>query len=194
VATLAGVGIGLIAAVALLPWRVGVVRGASMTPTFEPGDLFVYARTPAPERTLHRGDVVVLRHNGETWIKRIYATGGDRFWAYFEDDGDALYHYPIPASELARFRFLARRIQAGKLCRARVMLMTIPPGQLFVMGDSEISEDSRTLGPMAADDVVGRVVAAPGRQVERDPSQLEFSWLTPQAQRPGKPAASGRIL
>lgn len=170
------------------------MRGESMTPTFEPGDLFVYSRTDPPELTLRRGDVVVLRHNGETWIKRIYAAGGDRFWAYFEDDGDAQYHYPIPATELERFRRLARRVEAGKLCRARVMQMTIPAGQLFVMGDSEMSVDSRTLGPMAAAEVVGRVVAAPGRQVEREPRQLEFSWLAPQPQRSEKPSASGHVL
>lgn len=178
-ATLSFAGAALVGAVQLLPWRVGVVRGTSMTPTFQPGDVFVYSQALLPAGPLRRGDVVVLRHNGETWIKRVYAAEGDRFWAYYESDGETTYHLPILAKERLRFDRLAARVRAGKHSRARVFRMTMPPGKLFVMGDSAVSEDSRTLGAFDADEVIGRVVAAPGRQIGRAPLRQELSWLTP---------------
>lgn len=181
-ATLVLLGLSLAGVVQLLPWRVGVVDGSSMTPTFRSGDLFLYTRSPASTSHLRRGDVVVLQHNGETWIKRVYAAGGDRFWAYCEDDGESKYHVPIAATQLGRFRRLADRVRAGKFTKAQVRFLTIPPGQLFIMGDSAVSDDSRTLGLLSAEDVIGRVIASPGRRVDRMPGRLELSWLTPQRQ------------
>lgn len=178
-ATLTLLGLSLAGVVQLLPWRVGVVDGSSMAPTFRSGDLFLYARAPASASHLRRGDVVVLRHNGETWIKRVYATGGDRFWAYCDDDGESSYRFPIAVTQLDRFRRLARRVQAGKVIKAQVRFLTIPPGQLFVMGDSAVSDDSRTLGLLSAQDVIGRVIASPGRRVDRIPGRLELSWRAP---------------
>jgi len=184
-------GATLVGAVQLLPWRVGVVRGTSMSPTFEPGDVFLYTQSSLPTGPLQRGDVVVLHHNGETLIKRVYAAGGDRFWAYFESDGETTYHLPIVASQRDRFDRLAARVRAGKRTRARVFQMVMPPEKIFVMGDSAVSEDSRTLGALDASEVVGRVVAAPGRTIGPAPTRQELSWLGP-AQPPIRASKRGK--
>lgn len=177
---LACFGLGLVGAIQFLPWRVGVVQGASMAPTFEPGDVFVYSRPVLPVGPLRRGDVVILRHQGETWIKRVYAAGGDSFWNYYENDGEVRYHLPILASERERFDRLAVRVNSGKATTARVFKMRIPAGKVFVMGDSSVSEDSRTLGAFDADEVVGRVVAVPGRELSSIPAEgWGLSWVTP---------------
>src|SRR5438876_4809596 len=74
-------GAGMIVAASLLPWRPGIVEGHSMEPTLPPGCLFVYARRTFQTRPLRRGDIIVLQVHGVPWVKRVFATGGESFWA-----------------------------------------------------------------------------------------------------------------
>lgn len=168
-------GVCLILGTVLSSWRTGVVTGRSMEPGLPPGSLFVFQRCRATEQSLQPGDVVVLRRGGETWIKRVYATAGDRFWALREQDGGRRYTRPIQAGQQERFSRIARFQSAlGHPCE--VVELKVPAGKVFIMGDALASRDSRELGPIPESEIVGKVVTAmPGGLTEM-PEWVELSF------------------
>lgn len=135
------------------PTRLGVVSGHSMEPTLWSGRPFLYRREKPSEMQFRPGDVVVVRLGGDICVKRIFRVGGDRFWTVRTSPGpDEQGLWPVdtePAIEKWRERF--PRFEFNRY--------TVPPGTLFVLGDSPWSCDSRQLGPVPVKDVIGRVVA-----------------------------------
>jgi signal peptidase I len=162
-----------------LPWRIGIVTGASMTPTLQPGQLFLYQRTAPGAMQLQPGEIVVVRHNGETWVKRVFATGGHRFWTWTESQGEDRYHYPIERASRERFTRLAQADRARFASDAQVVRLTIPQGRLFVVGDSATSVDSRTLGPVNEEEVLGRLIPLPGQRLGTFSPWIELSFTVP---------------
>ncbi|GLW11749.1 S26 family signal peptidase [Microtetraspora sp. NBRC 13810] len=122
-------------------WVVVRVTGPSMAPTYRPGDRVLIRRVAGSK--LRRGQVVVFESaregrwrtgplpapEGAKWlIKRVAALPGD----------------PVPPD-------VARVVHAfdGAL---------VPEGRLVVVGDGELSADSRHWGYLPADRVLGVVV------------------------------------
>lgn len=172
---LLGVGLGLVAAAQLTPWRVGMVLGHSMEPTLRSGNPIVIDREYYRTRPLQPGDIVVARLDDQISVKRVYATGGTTFWAWTECVGGELRRTPIRPTDRMRFLNLLasrlRRITRGWLTRVQV-----PPGEVFLVGDSASSHDSRHLGPVATTDVMGRVLEVGGRHFGPLPSWTELSF------------------
>jgi signal peptidase I len=116
-------------AAARLALLVIKVEGASMAPTFRPGDtVLTIRRTLRP--TVRRGDIVVCRRPAGTpgpdsyLIKRVVAIAGD----------------PLPDDPT----------KAGE---------TVAAGRVYVRGDGDRSLDSRAFGAIPVDHVVGHVIA-----------------------------------
>jgi signal peptidase I, bacterial type len=126
----------------LSTFRVAVVHGSSMAPTFVDGQMVVVSRILWP-RGLHRGDVVLIRRGNSVLIKRVFRLPGEvldrrtaaRFTAamdYFEPTGN----HDAP--------------------------LKVPKGQIVVLGDNlAVSDDSREFGPVPLRDVLGKVLGAP---------------------------------
>jgi signal peptidase I len=136
------------------PLTATVVEGHSMEPTLHPGDVRLLQRGYYRSHPLSRGDVVVLRLGGETYVKRVYALPGDQLWLlhFAEDDRNEIL---VPAAA-ARLR---RAQEDGYPTGGRVMLRTIPPGYCFVLGDNAaVSMDSRDFGPVPESAIMGRVM------------------------------------
>jgi signal peptidase I len=148
--------LALLAAVATIrtatPLTTTMVVGHSMEPTLHPGELYTLYRGYYRTHPLTRGDVVVLRHNGETYIKRVCGLPGDRLRLvrYMDGSGCDLLSFAV-ADQL-------RRSQAvGRMIDARIFSLTVPPGHCFVIGDnSQVSYDSREFGPVPVSDIIGR--------------------------------------
>lgn len=139
------------------------ISGPSMQPTMHDGDQILVNKAEYRFGSPGRGDVVVfdrITRDGEIvqhddLIKRVIATEGET--VQIRDcivivDGTPLdepYLAPDPPDELS-----AR-------CRMPDMeMLTVPDGDLFVMGDNRAeSFDSRMFGPVDSDQVVGRAVA-----------------------------------
>jgi len=148
--------LGWLAVVVLLaqwPVRVWVaeplvVRTSSMSPTLEPGDRVLTWKVGAGDTTWHRGDVVSLRHAGQTWLKRVVAVGGDTVGLR---DGRLVVDGRVVREPWSD----PERIDSVFFGPVRV-----PAGSVFVMGDNRgNSEDSRSFGPVPASEVTGRVLA-----------------------------------
>jgi signal peptidase I len=143
-------------------FRMAVVHGDSMLPTFRDGQLLLVNRFHAINGPLRRDDVVLAKMNNDVIIKRIAYLPGDiirapeafrfrRVLEFFE-----VVREPVPPGE-----------QSGPNERPGMerMSLKVPPGFVVLLGDNRRnSEDSRTFGPVQVSDILGRVVNAPARQ------------------------------
>ena len=129
----------------VLPVQLVRVSSASMGPTLQDGDLVLVERGTDG---LRRRDVVAARSpvTGEELVKRVVAVGGDR--VAIQDgllmvNGTAVCEPSIDPEGLDG-------VWSGTT--------VVPSGALFLMGDDrDLSIDSRDFGPVAVEDVTGRV-------------------------------------
>ena len=146
--------LGLVLVVWVIPIRPGVVLGESMSPSFHNGQVFLMSRVGG-RTTLHHGAVVVLSLDGELYLKRIEASGGQTIWGLDSADVGGVPDIivsPVDVEEM-------RRLSQERPGVGRVVDVTIPAGYVFVVGDSEPrSYDSRHFGPVPVEAIKGRVV------------------------------------
>lgn len=132
-----------------------VVQGHSMETTLHDGERVMvnkaiyYLEDPKP------GEIVIIHPDasGENWIKRVIAVAGDTV----EAKNDQLYvnGQPLQEDYLAENRKKAEA--AGEALTKDFGPVTVGEGSIFVMGDNRNnSMDSRVIGPVQLDHVVGR--------------------------------------
>ena len=125
------------------------IASASMAPAVHTGDLVVVVDVPAPRRhTLARGDIVLFRYpfgsEGRA-IKRIVAIPGDTIAAW-----------PRQLRVNGRVQEIVPVAGGGD---GSVPEHVLPPDRYFILGDnSGASIDSRSLGHLGGEDIVGRVL------------------------------------
>lgn len=121
------------------------VEGVSMVPSLAPRQRLIISPLLA-RWDLKRSDLVVLnhpRHSAATLIKRVAAVPGDRLC--INSQGIFVNNRQISTWT------------AGSC--TPFMDITIPPGQVFVLGDNlNNSSDSRRFGPIPITRILGKVV------------------------------------
>jgi len=142
----------LIALAISMVFRPTIVRETSMEPTISPSDYLIMYRMAYRFGDVERGDIVIFqsdlklddRHN-KLLIKRVIALPGDTLSIH----GGLVYINGTLQSE----DYIADGVTEGEV------EMVVPPGQVFVMGDHRsVSVDSRSLGCIDIDDIVGKAV------------------------------------
>ena len=133
---------------------MGVVRGASMEPTYQDGQVVLVRRRNLFNSTLHRNDVVLLqRDRGEVIIKRVYRLPGE------EVNGGYPYLVGVADSRGLKDYYEQKPVLTE---RGPGFRYYVPKGYISVLGDNpEVSEDSRFFGPVPISSVLGTVVDAP---------------------------------
>lgn len=124
------------------------VEGSSMLPTLESKERLVVTKL---FYTPKAGDIVVVKSHalGKHIIKRVIAVPGDVLDINGET-GDVT----VNGTVLSEPYILEKLRSAGN---ANVYPLQVPENHVFVMGDNRNnSQDSRTLGLVAYEDVVGR--------------------------------------
>lgn len=151
-----GLGLALSVCALAMPIRFGVVVGNSMSPSLRNGNIYLFNRGKEAE-TLHSGDVVIFRRDGVNYIKRVVALGGDQ-----------IYVTTIPSSgrdELVmdwQLNGMRKAFSHPERFRVKVVARTVPPGYCYVVGDHiSASVDSRELGPIPTDLILGKLIGAP---------------------------------
>jgi signal peptidase I len=142
------------------------VGSSSMSPTLEPGDRLFVNKLATPRR----GDVVVFERGGARYVKRIVGLPGERV----EVCGSSVRVNGVAAEawrtgtlrvDAAGRALGGRRERLGgvehevldDLAARRADSETlVPAGHYFVLGDNrDHSADSRDLGPIAREEIVG---------------------------------------
>lgn len=138
-----------------------VIDGPSMRPTLQPGDRVLLNKLSYRAHDVRRGDVVVFdrvqgtRH--DDLIKRVIALEGetiriDSCVVFVDPDGAGA----APERALDE-PYLADDVRAGRCGTTTMAALTIPDGEVFVMGDNRPeSSDSRSFGPIDVDQIRGR--------------------------------------
>lgn len=122
------------------------IPGEAMTPTVRP-DSRIWTR-PADQRSVHRGDIVLMTPPGEAAavIARVVALGGDTVQAA----GGQLLLNGRPARE----PYLAPGAQTPDFAAT-----SVPTGQVFVLGDNRASAPgSGVYGPVPSSAVTDTVI------------------------------------
>lgn len=134
------------------PVRAYHIPSGGMSPGLKIGDVFMADKRPGQLRKIERGDVAVFRVPGDSPVdlaKRVIGLPGETVEIRKKQvsiDGEPL---EDPWAYRVRGRDHPRLDEFGPL--------TIPPGNLFVLGDNRgNSNDSRFMGPIPLDRVVGK--------------------------------------
>lgn len=134
-----------------------VVDGISMMPTLQDGDRLIANKIGYRISGLDRFDIIVFRATEEKdYIKRVIGLPGD----HIEYRDDVLY-INGEAYEEAYLDEYRSTVTDGPLTsdfelEALTGSATVPEGKYFVLGDNRRnSEDSRIIGFVAAEDVIG---------------------------------------
>ncbi|MFN4033432.1 MAG: signal peptidase I [Fimbriimonadales bacterium] len=125
---------GLLALFFALNFRIVVVNGRSMEPTYKSGDRLLMTTAYWLFGDIQRGDVVVIiRPNGELLIKRVVAFAGEQ----------------VPEKYWTPLVYM----MGGR----------VPEAHIFVVGDNLArSEDSRQIGAIPLSYVQGKIVGGRG--------------------------------
>ena len=139
-------GVALIRATVAFPVRID---SASMMPTFSAGDVVLVSRTPPQLDDLHHGDLVVFvsPQDGQRTLKRVVGLPGDVLVIL-----DSRLHVN---DTVVKEPYVDHAMIDGYYSET----FRVPDRSVFVLGDNRgNSVDSRDYGPVALDELVGRVV------------------------------------
>jgi signal peptidase I len=125
------------------------VSSASMEPTLDVGDVVLVSQRPSGLDDLDRGDLVtfVSPEDGRRTVKRVIGLPGDTL--VIKDS--VLYVNERVVDE--------PYVDHASIDAHYSRTYTVPGGRVFLLGDNRgNSVDSRDYGPVAVDDLLGRVV------------------------------------
>lgn len=140
------VAIGLLLRVFVVEFTM--VQGASMEPTLYTGERLLVSKLNYKLGTPGRYEVVTCKYPNMTgvYVKRVMGLPGETI----EIKSGKVY---INGEPLSDDRGVATNGQ-------NVPAQVVPEGHVFVMGDNrDVSLDSRSLGPIAIDQLIGRAYA-----------------------------------
>lgn len=127
-----------------------VVVGSSMAPTLSSGKVIWIDRTYYKSHRPQRGEVIIFKHDGETFVKRVYRGPGET--VHFATAGSE-WVGPVRETQVENAR--ARYVRPRSVLR--INSMTVPDDSVFVLGDNfTCSVDSRQLGPIPISEIIGR--------------------------------------
>jgi signal peptidase I len=130
------------------PLFITKVVGVSMLPTYKEGQ-YVFATNL--DKNYYVGDVVLIRHNSETLIKRVAYTSGQKILC--ADLGIRSYALLPPMKNVDK------QISYLKKHGIKAFIFQIPKDHVFVIGDNEsASEDSRNFGPIEVSEIFAKVI------------------------------------
>jgi signal peptidase I len=129
-----------------------IVDGESMMPTLEHNDRMIVNKISYAFGDPERFDIIVFHAPaGKDYIKRVIGLPGDEI----EYRNDVLYVNGEPVEE-PYLDELKQAYNGDRLTRD-FQAVTVPEGELFVLGDNRgRSKDSRDIGTIHIDEVIGK--------------------------------------
>lgn len=132
--------------VPLMGFKNYYIPTGSMAPTVSIGDYIVTDLRAGPPKV---GDIVVYRWNGTEAVKRVAGIGGDTLEIV---NGELIRN----GENLGLFHAPADRVEGP--ASQTLAPVKVEPGHVYLLGDNRYnSNDSRFMGQVAVEDVVGKV-------------------------------------
>ncbi|WP_419465884.1 signal peptidase I [Bacillus spongiae] len=134
-----------------------VVDGSSMVPTLQSGERMIMNKISYHFKEPDRFDIIVFHAPGnKDYIKRVIGLPGDEI----KYQNDVLYingeAYEEPYLDEYKAMFEGNNYTEDFTLEGVMSENTVPEGHVFVLGDNRpVSQDSRTIGPIKMEDVVG---------------------------------------
>lgn len=132
------------------------ISNEAMLPAFLPGDHVIAHRAAYHAAEPQRGDVVIYRYpdeNGIVFLHRVIGVPGDRI---------EVRHQVVSVNEEALPEPYVQHTDPSSMAgnvRDNLGPITVPPDTYFVLGDNrEESLDSRFLGPISKEQIMGKAV------------------------------------
>ncbi len=151
--------LGTMTMVALLcPVRLGLIVGNSLEPHISTRQPCLILRDEYANQQPQRGDLVLVRLQGDYLVKFIAAVPGDAIYYGIDREGAEVIRTVLPATQGHASWASGNRV---------VRRLVVPDGAVFVMGGNPGSFDSRDFGPVPFDALRGRVVPV-GRPLSPD--------------------------
>lgn len=142
--------LGTVTMVALLcPVRLGLIVGNSLEPHISTRQPCLILRDEYADHQPQRGDLVLVRFEGDYLVKFIAAVPGDSIYYGLDHEGDEVVRTVLPATQGRN---------SWERGNAVVRRLVVPAGTVFVMGGNPGSFDSRDFGPVPFAALRGRVV------------------------------------
>lgn len=146
----------IIALIFVIPFRVFIaqpfqVSGASMIDTFHDADYLIVDEISYRFRDPVRGEVIVFNNDitQKNFIKRIIGLPGEKI--IISEDQVTVYNDEFPDGVVLTEPYI------GTMHTQGTVSVSLDDSQYFVMGDNrENSLDSRSIGPIHRQDIVGR--------------------------------------
>jgi signal peptidase I len=130
----------------LLGFKNYFIPSGSMAPTLSVGDYIISDLRPGAPKV---GDIVVYRWDGTEAVKRVAGIGGDTLAIV---NGELIRN----GENLGLFHAPAERVK--KDYSLTLAPLRVEPGHVYLLGDNrDVSNDSRFMGQVADEDVVGKV-------------------------------------
>ncbi len=131
-----------------------VVEGRSMEATLHDQERVIVNKAIYYLTKPQKGDIVIIHPTrDENWIKRVVAEAGDTV----EAKNDQLYVNGQPVEETYLSVNKQKAASSGIRLTQDFGPVKVPEGCIFVLGDNRNhSADSRVIGPVRVDQVVGR--------------------------------------
>ncbi len=127
-----------------------VVSGSSMEPNLNNGDLLLVRKIGYNSSTIERFDIIIIKEGNEEIIKRIIGLPKE----HISYKNNKLYVNDELVEETYSFRD-TNDFNLEEICTCT----SIPEGKYLVLGDNRpISKDSRTIGLIDEEDIVGKAV------------------------------------
>lgn len=130
-----------------LVFGLAVVQGEDMYPRLRDGDLMLFYRL---QKDYYIGDVVTFTLNGRRYTGRIVAQGGDT--VDINDNGELLVNGNIQSEEI----FYPTQDETGQA----ELPCEVPADSVYLLCDFRTNgTDSRSYGPVALEQLDGKVIA-----------------------------------
>lgn len=129
---------------------VGVLEGVSMSPTIEHEQSVIIDKSYYIENDINRDDIVLFKLEEKTPIKRVIGLPNE----FIQISGGTIYIDNKPL--VSEYDFVD--VWDGDMPEEGIQLKS---DEYFIIGDNPrplTSKDSRAVGPIAKDDILGKVI------------------------------------
>ncbi len=137
----------------LVPWKVGVVWGHSMTPILRDKQLILIDQHYYRSHPIRRGDIVSFAWERASYVKMVYGVSGDTIIELYISEGKRSLILG-PAEELPMRRAIRRHLYSG----GQILHLRVPQGFVYVIGSDPSSRDSRDFGLVPIENITGVVM------------------------------------